>query len=188
MKESQFVSVFENAAVEVMGNKVHVERGASLFYQLSLDRKLRLDVDTASPKRGSSAFETDICIFEDLEGIMFPRVAIEFKPKITTHDILTYSAKAGKHKRIYPCLRYGLLASELEVIPDRFFVHNENLDFFIAAKTYGGEDEIRKFVEKLIKKELEISRILEKIHFENCTVDYYRTDITFGKFGDLYRF
>src|SRR5207245_7440649 len=92
--------------------------------------------DTERPARGSSAFQTDICIFEIRDGIKFPRIAIEFKTKITTHDILTYSAKAGKHKKVYPCLRYGLLASESASIPGRFFVHNENLDFFIAAQKY----------------------------------------------------
>ena len=121
MKESEFVSVFEEVAREVIGEKAIVKRGANLFYQLYLNRSLDLAVsDTRSPMRGSSAFQTYICIFELLDGVEFPRVAIEFKPKITTHDILTYSAKAGKHKKIYPCLRYGLLASELASIPRRF--------------------------------------------------------------------
>ena len=183
MEESEFVSVFEEVAREVIGEKAIVKRGANLFYQLYLNRSLDLAVpDTRSPKRGSSAFQTDICIFELLNGVEFPRVAIEFKRKITTHDILTYSAKAGKHKKIYPCLRYGLLASELASIPRRFFIHNENIDFFIAAKKYGIEAEIKQFAKKLIEKELEISRILEQIHFDSREVDYYRTDIIFGTF------
>src|SRR2546430_938950 len=126
MEESEFVSVFEGVAREVIGEQAIVKRGANLFYQLYLNRSLDVAVsDTRSPIRGSSAFQTDICIFERLDGgVEFPRVAIEFKPKITTHDILTYSAKAGKHKKIYPCLRYGLLASELASIPGRFFIHN----------------------------------------------------------------
>ena len=183
MRESNFVSVFKGVAEEVIGAKAVVKRGANLLYQLYLDQKLDLAVsDTRSPARGSSAFQTDICIFELLNGVEFPRVAIEFKPKITTHDILTYSAKAGKHKKIYPCLRYGLLASELGSIPGRFFIHNDNLDFFIAAKKYSSEAEINKFAKKLIEKEMEISRTLERIHFFNREVDYYRTDIVFGSF------
>ena len=31
-----------------------------------------------------------------------PRVVMEFKPRITTHDVIIYSAKARKHKQIYP--------------------------------------------------------------------------------------
>jgi predicted aldo/keto reductase-like oxidoreductase len=33
---------------------------------------------------------------------------------------------------------------QLEFIPNRFFIHNENLDFFIAAKNYRSEAEIRR--------------------------------------------
>jgi len=77
-----------------------------------------------------------------------------------------------------------LLASELESIPKRFFIHNENLDFFIAAKNYKSEAGLRDFAKNLIEKELNISRTLEQIHFDNLKFDYYATDISFGKFGD----
>jgi hypothetical protein len=185
MKESSFVAVFEAIAREVLGTKAVVHRKANLYYELFLDRKLELAVkDTKTPKRGNSAFQTDICICENLEGVDFPRVVIEFKGSITTHDVLTYSAKAGRHKQIYPCLRYGLLASGLTSIPSRFFIHNENLDFFIAAKNYSTEAQLRSFAEKLIQKELETSRILEEIHFANGRVDYYSRDVVFRKFGD----
>lgn len=187
MQENQFFSIFETAANEAMGENAFVQSKANLRYELFLDRRLSppLAEDTQKPRRGQSAFQTDICVFEKIEGLLFPRVAIEFKPNVTTHDILTYSTKAGKHKNIYPCLRYGLLASELSVIPHRFFVHNEHLDFFIAAKEYTGELELKPFVEKLIRKELEISRELERIHFGDKRVDYYRTQIIFDKFRDL---
>lgn len=187
MQESEFISVFEVTASQIMGKNAKVKRGTNLFYQLSLDRSLTLKIDADKrPKRGASAFQTDICIFEELpNGVEFPRVVIEFKTTITSHDILTYSAKAGKHKKIYPCLRYGLLASDLESIPGRFFIHNENLDFFIAAKKYKSEAEIQPFVKRLIEEELKISRILEQIHFDDLQFDYWRTQIIFGKFGDI---
>ena len=186
MQESKFVSIFESAASEVMGSNALIKRKANLFYQLTLNRELALDVNlTEPPKRGESAFQTDICVFEELNnGIKFPRVVIEFKTSINSHDILTYSTKAGKHKKIYPCLRYGLLVSEIESIPKRFFIHNEHLDFFIAAKNYKSEAGLRDFAKNLIEKELRISRTLEQIHFDNLKFDYYATDISFGKFGD----
>jgi hypothetical protein len=184
MKESTFVDIFESIAKEVLGDKAVVMRKANLYYELFLNRKLELaKPKTKEPKRGKSAFQTDICIFELVDNIEFPRVVIEFKERITTHDILTYSAKAGMHKRIYPCLRYGILVSEEESIPSRFFVHNENLDFFIAAKAYKAESQIRPFAKDLIEKELQISRILEQIHFEGRKVDYYCRDIVFRNFG-----
>jgi len=179
MKESSFVGVFEAVAREILGDKA-VHRKGNLFYELFLDRKLELAVPcTRHPKRGSSAFQTDICIVEMIDGIPFPRVAIEFKKNITTHDILTYSAKAGMHKRIYPCLRYGLLSSEMNSIPSRFFTHNEHLDFFIAAKNYKSQKALRPFAEPLLKKELKISRTLEAIHFGDKKFDCYRRDIIF---------
>jgi len=57
----------------------------------------------------------------------------EFKPGISTHDILTYSAKARKHKQVYPYLRYGLVASRERFVAGKFFTHNEALDFYLAA-------------------------------------------------------
>lgn len=185
MQESSFAGVFESIAKEVLGDKAVVRRKANLLYELYLDRNLQLQIkNTTSPKRGSSAFQTDICICERLEGIEFPRVAIEFKEGITTHDILTYSAKAGRHKRIYPCLRYGLLATEVKSIPSRFFIHNEHLDFFIAAQMHKKPAQIRSFAKTLIEKELQISRTLEAIHFAGQRVDYYCREVVFRNFGD----
>jgi hypothetical protein len=141
--------------------------------------------DTKSPKCGSSAFQTDLCIDEEINGLEFPRVVIEFKTKITTHDVLSYSVKAGKHKTIYSCLRYGVLASEMGSIPGRFFVHNEHLDFFIAAANHISKGELASFATKLIEKEIQISRLLEKIHFDDCEFDYYCKDVVFGDFSGL---
>jgi hypothetical protein len=184
MNEGTFVAIFEDAARAALGSKAIVKRGESLYYSLSLDRKLSLATpDTKNPKRGASAFETDICICERLGDIDFPRVVIEFKEGVTTHDILTYSAKAGKHKQIYPCLRYGLLAAKVSSIPGRFFTHNENLDFFIAAKEYNEPDKVKKLARDLIERELNTSRTLEDIHFGGKKVDFYSRDIVFRKFN-----
>jgi hypothetical protein len=185
MRESSFVGIFEEAAKAALGQSAVIKRGVSLFYSLSLDRRLELSTpDTRSPKRGAAAFQTDICISEALDGVDFPRIVIEFKESVTTHDILTYSAKAGKHKQIYPCLRYGLLASARRSIPGRFFTHNENLDFFIAAEDYKEASKIRVLAQDLIRRELKISRTLEEIHFGGKKVDYFCRDIVFRNFSD----
>ncbi|MGC9258766.1 MAG: hypothetical protein ACP5I8_01630 [Phycisphaerae bacterium] len=189
MQESLFVGVFESIAKEILGDSA-VYRKANLFYELFLDQKLDLAAhcrDTRHPKRGFSAFQTDICICEMRQGIPFPRVVIEFKKDITTHDILTYSTKAGRHKQIYPCLRYGVLSSDTDSIPSRFFVHNEHLDFFVAAKRYQNQETLRPFTKSLLEKELEISRILEQIHFGDRKCDYYRRDIVFQNLGSVHR-
>lgn len=184
MKESPFVKIFEDAAKEAQSDLI-VERGANLFYQLQLNKELELSVkDLKNPKRGYSAFQTDICLFEQVGNIKLPRIAIEFKTSISTHDVLTYSAKAGKHKSIYPFLRYGLLSSEIASIPSRFFIHNEHLDFYIAGKNYKDEKKLKNLITKLIREELEISRTLDEIVFGKKKFDFYRTNIEFGNFSD----
>jgi len=109
---------------------------------------------------------------------------VEFKTKITSHDVITYSAKVGEHKALYSCLRHGLLASDEPCIPSKFFVHNENMDFFIAAKNYTSEEQLRPFVKSLIEKEIEASKILEQIHFDGRKFDYYCSDVVFRNFRE----
>lgn len=185
MKESPFVAKFESIIKKSLSNKFILKRGANLLYQMSLNSNLELSIkekDLKNPKRGSSAFQTDICIFEKVKSIEIPRIVIEFKTTITTHDVLTYSTKAGKHKNIYPFLRYGMLASDLEIIPSRFFVHNENIDFFIAGKKYHSSQKIKKMALELIKKELKISRTLEDINFGKKAFNFYQTNISFRNY------
>jgi len=183
MNESEFVDIFEKAANQIIGNKLNIIKGANLYYELSLDKNLQLSVDLSKkPMRGNSAFQTDICIFEKSRKILIPRVVIEFKTGISTHDVITYSCKAGKHKKIYPWLRYGLLASEHQLIPDRFFIHNEFLDFFITAKKFKKGDKLLSMVKDLINKEVRTSRTLEKIFFGENQYNYYRTETIFRDF------
>jgi hypothetical protein len=55
--------------------------------------------DPQKPARGDYAFQTDILIKEKSSGL--PLVVIKVKRKeLTTHDILTYSTKAVKHKEV----------------------------------------------------------------------------------------
>lgn len=183
MEESEFVQEFYEIAEKILSESFIIKCKSNLIYELSLDQNLELNItnDLKSPKRGSSAFQTDICIYEKVRNVEFPRLVIEFKTGITTHDVLTYSSKAGKHKSIYPALRYGLLASEIESIPNRFFKHNEHIDFFIAAKKYRASQSF-DFIKVLIKKEIKISQMLENIHFAKKNYDYYRRDIIFDNF------
>jgi len=184
MKESPFVKIFEDAAKLVTGSNLTIKRKTNLLYQLYLDNHLNLCVnDIKHPKRGNSAFQVDLCIFQNRgNDLLIPRIAIEFKTRITTHDILTYSSKAGKHKDIYPFLRYGMIASDVESIPGRFFIHNNHIDFMIAAKAHKNKSKLLDFAKELINQELKISHILEDIHFKNKKYDYYRKDIVFKNF------
>ena len=175
-KESQFVAVAQGVARQVLGRNLVVERGAALLYQVTVDNRLELTVDVRAPKRGQSAFQTDLCVFETRGDTSIPRVVLEFKTRITTHDILTYSAKARKHKQVYPYLRYGLVASAERAVPGRVFTHNEALDFCIAL---GGvpRSRIPGILERLLRAEVRTSRRLESIAFGEGRVAQFRTEV-----------
>ena len=121
MKEDAFVQLALDAAAKVLQPPLIIRRKSALLYQITVNNSLEVTINSRKPSRGQSAFETDLCVFEQIsEDLEIPRVVLEFKTKITTHDILTYSAKAGKHKNIYPYLRYGLIiANEMSVTKNR---------------------------------------------------------------------
>ena len=182
-QEDPFVEVALEAANSVLGGNLLVKRSASILYKVTVDNKLDLSVNPKKPMRGQSAFQTDLCVFEKVdEETEIPRVVIEFKPGITTHDVLTYSTKAGKHKQVYPYLRYGLLIAKRETIPSRVFNHNDFLDFVVCT---GGieENRLHQLFEKLLRKEVEASRTLEKIHFGKASAYMYRRGIEIGTDG-----
>lgn len=154
-----------------------------MLYQVRVDNNLNI-IDPSSvrsPKRGSSAFQTDLCIFERrADDVWLPRVVFEFKTGITTHDVLTYSVKAQKRKSIYPYLRYGLVASDETNVPGRFFAHNTNLDFCLC--TSGLDDEALGLeMLDLLSSELKTSRDLEKIAFGTFKVRLFRSEIVLDR-------
>lgn len=179
-EESKFVTLAFEAAAGVLKQPFHIKRGAALLYEVTVDNALVVKVDPKRPIRGDSAFQTDLFIFEEKSNdISIPRVVLEFKTKITTHDILTYSAKARKHKQVYPYLRYGLIASDMAAVPRRFFVHNESLDFCAAISTNKIGD-LPKFFETLSQSEVEASVKLESVAFGKHRPSLYRSEIIFG--------
>lgn len=178
--ESPFVEIVQSVAKEILRDPPwHVVRHAPLLYEITVSNSLQVMSQECvrKPKRGASAFQTDLCIFEKLTPeILIPRVVIEFKTKITTHDILTYNAKAAKHKQIYPYLRYGILASGEKEVPGRVFTHNESLDFFASVSGLKG-DKLRTFLEHLLKSEVATSRQLENIAFSKVHCRLFRTEV-----------
>src|SRR5258708_16146087 len=87
-EESKFVDLAHAAAEQVLRHPLYIERGAVLLYQITVDNKLETTVDPKKPKRGDSAFQTDLCVFEKKSNdINLPRVVLEFKAGISTHDV-----------------------------------------------------------------------------------------------------
>lgn len=178
MKEDTFVKEALIAAEEVLGHPLFIRRGASLLYQVTVNNKLRVTVDPRSPTRGQSAFQTNLCVFERIDSeIEIPRVVMEFKTRLTTHDVLTYSSKARKHKQIYPCLRYGIVIANEETVPSRFFTRNEALDFCIAAASYRNAKSVREVLGSILSEEVSASRRLEGIAFEKTRARVFRNEI-----------
>ena len=176
--ESAFVGIAQAVAQSILVPPLFVERGQPLLYELKVSDNLEVmqPAQVKKPKRGSSAFETDLCIFEQIsEKVRIPRVVIEFKTGITTHDVLTYSAKAERHKRIYPYLRYGMLASSEKTVPGRVFTHNESLDFFFAAAGLG-EDQFKAELAVLLDAEVRASKLLQAIAYGKLGTRLFRTE------------
>lgn len=175
-RESKFVDVARRIAERVLSAPLEIERGAALLYEITVDNTLSLTVDPKKPTRGSSAFETDLCIFERRMDVRLPRVVLEFKTRVTTHDVLTYSAKARKHKQVYPYLRYGLVVSEEATVPRRVFTHNEALDFCVSLAAIP-RDRLALVLGALLKAEIRASRKLENIAFGKDRVWLFRREI-----------
>jgi hypothetical protein len=174
-EESKFVDIALEAAHKALEPPLVIKRGAALLYQVTVDNRLVLTVDPKKPMRGESAFQTDLCVFEEKSpDVVIPRVVLEFKTSITTHDVLTYSAKARKHKQVYPYLRYGVVMSKDATVPGRLFVHNESLDFAAALQTLPTE-ELPRFFIRLLAAEVAASKQLEQIAFGALRPRLYRT-------------
>lgn len=181
--ESAFVVVAKEVANRLLQKTPYVvHQGAALLYQVTLDNQLEPTVDTKRPVRGNSAFQTDLCIFENKgEGVSISRVVMEFKTRVTTHDVLTYSAKATKHKQVYPYLRYGIIAEKETTVPGRLFTHNQSLDFYASVADLKGK-KLADFFAHLLKKEIKSSRLLEDIAFGSVPTRLFRNEIILDEF------
>ena len=91
-------------------------------------------------------------------------MAIELKlGSFSTHDVLTYSVKAIRHKEIYPYLRYGLVIVGNGQITNKFFLHKVGFDFaLVIPNTVAG----RRQLLSVVKRQLVISSRLISIATE----------------------
>ena len=180
MPEDSFVDLAFDLAAALLKPPLRVARGEALLYEVTVDNRLKVTINPRSPVRGQSAFQTDLCIFDDVSPeTSLPRVVMEFKKSITTHDILTYSAKARRHKQVYPYLRYGLVTSADVTVPRRFFTHNEALDFFLAVGALEAQ-RLKTVFGKLLDEETRASQRLEEIAFGNRSACLFRSEVMFG--------
>jgi len=142
-------------------NKVLKPQGAQaesrscLLYKIVIDGSGNVEPphesDYLEPKRGQSGFQADIVIRDTKTRV--PLVVMEVKyGTFSTHDVITYSAKALRHKEIYPYLRYGFVIVGGKHINEKFFWHNVGFDFAMAfTERPAGRTELREIVKRQIK-------------------------------------
>ena len=111
-----------------------VHAGKSILYKIEVNAFGKVTPDSVdSPVRGQYAFQTDILVETQRESI--PLVVVELKyGSFTTHDVITYSSKATRHKEIYPYLRYGFVVVGLDALGRRFLTHNHGFNFAMALR------------------------------------------------------
>ena len=116
-------------------------------------------------------YETDLLIIENNNDHWTPRVIMETKANgsITTHDAITYSHKASTHRQVHPYLRYGILLGGREQypLPGRLFRHGTQFDFMISWEEHEPNEQELKDTLDVLVKEVEASRILEKIIYDS---------------------
>jgi len=161
MNETEFKEKLQEKLQEKLEKAgVKVERNKNLIYKVIVNEKLVFEPNTPKePKRGSYAFQTDLLITKEGNNPL-PLVVIETKyGGFSTHDVLTYSTKAQKHKEIYPHLRYGLVVGGEKKIHNRFFTHNIGFDFAYALNSVDNGDSIEELA-KIIKQQIENAYLL----------------------------
>lgn len=115
----------------------------------------------------SSGYATDLLVFERHNGEDWtPRVVIETKlGNVTTHDALTYSAKASTHKQVHPYLRYGILIGNYgpDNFPARLFRHGAYFDFMMTWKQGKPSTNEWKEIVNLLAEEIVASRQIQSL-------------------------
>ena len=130
--EKEAASQVQDALARRLGPDYLIHIGKSILYKIEVDAFGKVNPGSVeSPTRGQYAFQTDVLI--EKRGDPIPLVVIELKyGAFTSHDVITYSAKAARHKEVYPYLRYGFVVVGMEALSRKFLTHNAGFDFALA--------------------------------------------------------
>jgi hypothetical protein len=150
-----------------------VHQGKNILYRIEVDASGKVSHDgLVAPRRGQYAFQTDILVTK----AELPLVVVELKSgSFSTHDVITYSWKAERHKQVYPYLRYGFAVVGLEILGRRFVTHNEGFDFAVALPDPAGiETDLVAIVRRQIAS---AERIIELMRSSRITLRRYEQNI-----------
>ena len=166
-------------------NRFVIATRRAVLYELAIDDKgnvdMGVDADIGEPIRGQGkGFQQDILIYEpSLEGntSIVPRVIVEAKLNhVTTHDAIVYSQKAGRIKRIYPYVRFGLLMGGMSSIPRRVLRLEEHFDFMIVVDDPPTRDQLER-LSSLLEAEIRTSDELADIVFRGKRITSLRKSL-----------
>jgi hypothetical protein len=152
--------------------EIFVKTGFRLPYSLQVEKYL--DTGVQNPQTSTRVYQTDLLIGESLGDTKewFPRVVVEFKiGSVTTHDALTYSAKAATHKNVHPYLRYGIIIGErARTVPGRLIRHGQQFDFMMSLPPGPlGLAELNRLSE-LLRDEIRASQEIGRLMLERSNV------------------
>ena len=158
--EAKFARRLEKLLQETFGEKYKIKRGGNLLYALEIDASGQVrpkEKERKDPKPGQLyAFQTDLMIEKVHPSI--PLVVLELKYGVfSTHDVLTYSAKASRHKQVYPYLRYGFVLGGSRSLSKKFLAHNQGIDF--ATSVYNLAADGQKLI-KLVERQIDDAEML----------------------------
>ncbi|HEC91436.1 MAG TPA: hypothetical protein ENI51_00320 [Candidatus Atribacteria bacterium] len=180
MNESEFKEKLKENIQRKLGNEIYeIKVGENLFYKVIINENLQFEPnETENPRRGNYAFQTDLLITKKDKHL--PLVVIETKyGGFSTHDVLTYSTKAQKHKEVYPYLRYGLVVGGTNKITNKFFIHNIGFDFAIALEKIN-DSEVNELIE-IVKCQIENAELILEIFKDKNQTKSFNTQITIKK-------
>jgi len=143
------------------GWNVFVDQGDLLIYANEIFR-----YDKAGPATiQSREYQTDLLVYDKNDnGDWIPRVVLECKMGIHTHDALIYSTKASTHKHVHPYLRYGLLIGGYDTgLPARAIRHGAHFDFMMYWVSSDPTPNEEQELLHVIREEIEASRTLERL-------------------------
>ena len=169
MKEKEWVvkmaQCLQNTLSKTPYHACSIEVGRKIPYGFEIR-----SYDKEDTKPNINRYETDMVILDhESENSWKPRVIVEAKKRITTHDAITYSQKALSHKTVHPYLRYGIMLGDRRhhPLPGRLYRHGMHFDFMISfVGTRPNKKEIDRFGE-IIRAEIDASRKLEKIIYDS---------------------
>ena len=170
MNEAQWVSLMVKrvrALPTFRSRRWQVVSGHRLAYGYEISAYTR----DGEPVARTTSFETDLAILERArDGTYWPRVVIEAKIRsVSTHDAITYSAKAAAHRSVHPYLRYGIMLGKRDdyPLPGRLYSHGSMFDFMISFRGFlPSPSEFRRFA-RILRSEVRASQTLQKIRFDS---------------------